>query len=160
VGAFTAVFIGVVAGVLVIVSAVFIETRLRIDDPVGASSVHCVCGAWGILALGLFANGAYGDGLNGVPGTVKGLFFGDAGQLGAECIGIIVNVAWVGGTAAISMKLIDALFGNRAAREDELVGLDVPELGMPGYSDELGDNPGARPQAAPRPSVLTTTVAR
>ena len=160
VGAFTAVFIGAVAGVLVIVSAVFIETKLHIDDPVGASSVHAVCGAWGILALGLFANGAYGEGMNGVPGTVKGLFFGDAGQLAAECIGIAVNIAWVGSTAAISMKLVDAVFGNRAAREDELHGLDVPELGMPGYSDEQGDNPGARPQVAPRPSVVTATVSR
>ena len=63
-----AILIGVVAGVLVINSAMFIENVLKIDDPVGASSVHGACGAWGILALGLFADGRYGDGWNGVPG--------------------------------------------------------------------------------------------
>ena len=75
-----AIFIGLVAGVLVVVSAMFIETVLKIDDPVGASSVHGVCGAWGILSLGLFADGRYGDGWNGVPGTVRGLFYGDPVQ--------------------------------------------------------------------------------
>jgi Amt family ammonium transporter len=146
VGAFTSIFIGGVAGMLVIASAIFIETKLRVDDPVGASSVHGVCGAWGVLSLGLFANGAYGDGMNGVAGPVRGLFFGDAGQLGAECIGVLVNLVWVGGAAAISMKLIDAVLGNRPAREDELMGLDIPEMGMSGYADEQGDNVGARPQ--------------
>jgi len=79
----TAIFIGAVAGVLVIVSALFIENTLKIDDPVGASSVHGTCGAWGILSLGLFADGRYGEGWNGVPGTVRGLMYGDAGQLAA-----------------------------------------------------------------------------
>ena len=148
VGAFTAIFIGLVAGALVIISAVFIETKLRVDDPVGASSVHGVCGAWGIISLGLFANGSYGEGTNGVAGPVRGLLFGDPGQFAAECIGLLVNVTWVGTTAAISMKVIDAIFGNRPSREDEVLGLDVPEMGMPGYSDEQGDNVGARPQVA------------
>ena len=69
---------------LVIVSAMFIENTLKIDDPVGASSVHGVCGAWGICRLGLFADGRYGDGWNGVPGPVRGLFYGDPAQLAAE----------------------------------------------------------------------------
>ena len=88
-----AILIGVVAGVLVIDSAMFIENALKIDDPVGASSVHGVCGAWGILSLGLFADGRYGDGWNGVPGKVTGLFYGDGKQFVAECIGILVCVA-------------------------------------------------------------------
>jgi Amt family ammonium transporter len=145
VGAFTSVFIGAVAGVLVIVSAVFIETRLRVDDPVGASSVHGVCGAWGALSVGLFANGAYGDGMNGVAGPVRGLFFGDGGQLAAQCIGVLTNVVWVGLATALAMKVVNALFMNRSAREDEVVGLDIPEMGMPGYADEQGDNTGGRP---------------
>ena len=91
-----AILIGVVAGVLVINSAMFIENVLKIDDPVGASSVHGACGAWGILSLGLFADGRYGDGWNGVPGKVTGLFYGDGKQFVAECIGILVCVAWVG----------------------------------------------------------------
>ena len=66
-------------GVLVIVAAVFcMIQKLKIDDPVGAFAVHGVNGFWGVLALGLFADGSYGDGWNGVPGTVKGLFYGDA----------------------------------------------------------------------------------
>ena len=68
------------SGVLVIWAALFVETTLKIDDPVGAIAVHGFNGTWGIVALGLFANGTYGDGLNGVPGTVKGLFYGDSGQ--------------------------------------------------------------------------------
>ena len=72
-----AMFIGLVSGMLVIASAMFIENTLKIDDPVGASSVHGVCGAWGIVALGLFADGRYGDGWNGVAGPVRGLLYGD-----------------------------------------------------------------------------------
>ena len=153
VGAFSAVLIGGVAGVLVIVSAVFIETKLRVDDPVGASSVHGVCGAWGVLSLGLFANGTYGDGLNGVAGPVRGLFFGDPSQLAAQCVGVLVNLVWVGVTAAIAMKLVDGLLGNRPSREDEVLGLDVPELGMSGYVDEQGDHTGARPPTPSRPAL-------
>ena len=74
----SAVIIGGIAGVLVVWSVLFIERTLKIDDPVGAVSVHGVCGAWGVLSLGLFADGAYGDGWNGVEGTVRGLFYGDA----------------------------------------------------------------------------------
>ena len=72
--------IGAISGVLVCVAVFFIEGTLKVDDPVGAISVHGVNGAWGVLSLGLFADGKYGDGWNGVPGTVTGLFYGDASQ--------------------------------------------------------------------------------
>ncbi len=134
VGSGSAVFIGAVAGVLVIESTLHVERTLRIDDPVGAISVHGVNGAWGIVALGLFADGRYGDGINGVAGGVRGLFAGDAGQLAANVVGIVVNVAWVGTTTALSLGLLGKLVGNRPSVEDELSGLDVPELGMPGYA--------------------------
>ena len=134
----TAVFIGAVAGVLVIVSAMFVENTLKIDDPVGASSVHGVCGAWGILSVGLFADGRYGDGWNGVPGTVRGLFYGDASQLGASCIGIIANVAWVSLTTFLFFRVLGAFARARAAAEDEVGGLDVPEMGIEGYAVEGG----------------------
>lgn len=133
-----AVFIGGVAGVLVIISAVFIETKLKIDDPVGASSVHGVCGAFGILSVGLFSNGKYGAGLNGVDGNVTGLFYGDAGQLGASLIGILTNIVWAGGVAFITMKVLDKLVGNRSSQEDEINGLDVPEMGVEGYPADPG----------------------
>jgi Amt family ammonium transporter len=131
-----AILIGAVAGVLVIVSAMFIETTLRIDDPVGAASVHGVCGAWGILSVGLFADGQYGSGWNQVPGTVRGLFYGDASQLAASLLGIVVCVIWVGGVTFCVMKVVDSLFGNRARVEDERGGLDVPEMGIEGYGAE------------------------
>jgi Amt family ammonium transporter len=131
-----AVFIGLCAGVLVIVSAMFIEKTLRIDDPVGASSVHGVCGAWGIVSLGLFADGRYGDGWNGVPGTVRGLVYGDPSQLAASCIGIVVCVTWVGTMTFVALRIIGALAGNRVSPQDEIGGLDVPEMGIEGYAVE------------------------
>jgi Amt family ammonium transporter len=130
------VFIGLVAGVLVINAALFIENVLKIDDPVGASSVHGACGTWGILALGLFADGRYGEGWNGVPGKVRGLFYGDAGQLAAGCIGILACVLWAGTAAYLALRAIGALVGNRVPPRDEIVGLDVPEMGMEGYATE------------------------
>jgi ammonium transporter, Amt family len=132
----SAVLIGLVAGVLVIRAALFIEQRLKIDDPVGAIAVHGACGAWGILALGLLADGRYGDGFNGVPGGVKGLFYGDSGQFFAACIGIVTNVAWVGSVTFLALRTIGALVGNRSAAQDEIDGLDVSEMGGPGYAPD------------------------
>ena len=73
----------------------FVEGTLKIDDPVGAISVHGVNGAWGVLSLGLFADGTYGDGWNGVPGKVTGLFYGDAQQFCAQCIGTLTCFVFV-----------------------------------------------------------------
>src|SRR5664280_2789569 len=91
VSSWAAVLIGFLAGIIVVYSALFFEHKMKIDDPVGAISVHGVCGAFGVLTLGLFANGQYGDALNGVPGTVKGLFYGDPSQFMAEVVGVITN---------------------------------------------------------------------
>ena len=132
------IFIGLVAGVLVITSALFIENTLKIDDPVGASSVHGACGAWGILSLGLFADGRYGDGWNGVPGPVRGVFYGDPSQFVASCVGILVCVIWVGAVTFITMRALGALVGNRSSPEDEVGGLDVPEMGIEGYAVDGG----------------------
>jgi ammonium transporter, Amt family len=132
----TAIFIGAVAGVLVIGSALFIENTLKIDDPVGASSVHGTCGAWGILSLGLFADGRYGEGWNGVPGTVRGLFYGDAGQLVASGAGIVTAVLWAGTMTFLTLKTINLLVRNRVSAHDEVGGLDVPEMGIEGYALE------------------------
>jgi Amt family ammonium transporter len=138
VGAPSAVLIGAVAGVLVVLSSMFIERTLKIDDPVGASSVHGTCGAWGVLSLGLFANGSYPDGLNGVPGPVRGLFFGDSGQFVAECIGVLVNCVYVGAMTALALFVINKLVGNRVSADDEITGLDIPEMGVHGYGSEVG----------------------
>ena len=130
----SAALIGLISGVLVIEAAFFIEKKLRIDDPVGAVAVHGVNGAWGIIALGLFADGTYGDGWNGVAGTVKGLFYGDASQFFAQIIGVGVNIIYVGAIGWVVFKLIDKTVGNRVSAQDELDGLDVPEMGTEGYS--------------------------
>jgi Amt family ammonium transporter len=136
VSSLSALVIGAIAGILVIASTLFVERTLRVDDPVGAISVHGVNGLWGVLALGLFADGSYGDGLNGVTGTVRGLFYGDAGQLGAELIGIAANFIYVGITGVLSFTAIDRLVGNRVSLEDEMGGLDLAEMGMEGYTSD------------------------
>jgi ammonium transporter, Amt family len=143
VSSWAAAFIGAVAGVLVILAAIFIDTKLRIDDPVGASAVHGVNGAWGILSLGLFANGVYGQGLNGVAHGVTGLFYGDKGQLVASVIGILVNIAYVAPVAALAFFIIGKVVGNRVEAEDEINGLDLSEMGVHGYSADPGPAVGA-----------------
>jgi Amt family ammonium transporter len=136
--------IGACAGVLVIWSVFFFD-KIKIDDPVGAGSVHGVCGAFGVLCLGLFADGTYGAGWNnvgwhdymGVAGQgVTGLFYGDAKQFFAQVIGVTVCIAWnvvIGGVAFFIVgKLVG---GNRVAPEIEIAGLDIPEMGAPGYPE-------------------------
>ncbi|NNN05610.1 MAG: ammonium transporter [Elusimicrobia bacterium] len=133
VGTGAACLIGLIAGVLVVEAAFFVERRLMIDDPVGAIAVHGVNGAWGCLALGLFADGSYGDGLNGVAGGVRGLFYGDGGQLAAQCVGVAANFVFVGLASLALYKILDLTVGNRVDRETEIKGLDIPELGVEAY---------------------------
>jgi len=128
-----AVLIGVVAGWLVVRAVIAIERRFRIDDPVGAIAVHGVCGAWGALALGLFADGTYGAGWNGVAGPVRGLLFGDPGQLGAQLVGVVTNAAFVFAGAYGFFRLIDRAMGNRVSAEVESIGLDSLEMGADAY---------------------------
>lgn len=133
VGPVSSCIIGLIAGIIVVESVFFVEGKLKIDDPVGAISVHGVNGAWGCLALGLFADGTYGDGWNGVAGTVTGLFYGDASQFAAQAIGVFSNIVYVSIISFIIFKLLDIIVGNRVKPEDELAGLDIPEMGVPGY---------------------------
>lgn len=131
----SAFIIGLVAGILVCLAVPFIENKFKLDDPVGAISVHGVNGFWGILALGLFADGTYGDGVNGVAGGVKGLFFGDAGQFFAQLICLGVLIVWGFGVSFVFFKVLDKVWGLRIAPEDELEGLDIPEMGVLAYPD-------------------------
>jgi Amt family ammonium transporter len=141
VGAF---IIGAIAGVLVVWSVFFVE-RMGIDDPVGAISVHGANGAWGLIAVGLFSDGSYGAGWNAVGAAsymgqagrgVTGLFYGDPSQLVAQCVEAGTCIAWnvVAGGAAFWL-IGKAIGGNRVSAETELGGLDVPEMGVPGYPD-------------------------
>jgi ammonium transporter, Amt family len=131
----SAAIIGLVAGILVIEAAFFIEKKLKIDDPVGAVAVHGFNGMWGVLALGLFADGTYGDGWNGVKGTVTGLFYGDASQFLAQIIGVCVNIIYVAAIGWAVFKIIGKITGGiRVSAKDELEGLDIPEMGIEGYA--------------------------
>jgi Amt family ammonium transporter len=127
--------VGGISGILVCVSCMFVENTLKIDDPVGAISVHGVNGAFGVLSLGLFADGSYGDGWNGVAGTVKGLFYGDASQFKAQCIGVAANFVWVFTTFFIFFKVCDMIWGIRVSKETEMEGLDIPETGAYAYPE-------------------------
>jgi Amt family ammonium transporter len=130
-----AVLIGLIAGVLVVWSVLFIDGVLKVDDPVGAISVHGACGAWGVLSVGLFADGVYGDAFNGVPGTVRGLFYGDAGQFIAQAIGTVANVVFIFAVSWAFFKVCDLVMGLRVAPEVEIEGLDIPEMGALAYPD-------------------------
>jgi ammonium transporter, Amt family len=130
-----AVTIGLVAGVLCCVSVFFVERKLKVDDPVGAVSVHGTCGAWGLIGLGLFADGTYGDGLNNVSGTVKGLFYGGAAQFFAEVIGVVVNFVFVFGVMYAFFTVLNRIIPLRVPAEIELEGLDRYEVGVEAYPD-------------------------
>ncbi len=132
----SAVLIGGIAGVLVCASVFFVERNLKVDDPVGAISVHGTCGLWGILSLGLLADGTYGDGWNGVNGAVRGLFYGDASQFVAQAIGGVANVVGVGVMAYVAYQVTALVVGgHRVSAEVEELGLDLPEMGALGYPD-------------------------
>ena len=126
--AWAALAIGTISGILVCYSVYFVEHRLKIDDPVGAVSVHGVNGLWGTLSLGLFADGTYGD--------VKGLLFGGGfGQLGAQLIGIFTLILVVFSLSYLLFKLLDKTIGMRVSAEEELTGLDIPVHGAVCYPE-------------------------
>lgn len=132
-----ACIIGLVAGVLVCLSCAFFENVVKIDDPVGAISVHGTNGLWGVLSVGLFADGTsnYGGSWNGVTGSVTGLFYGDASQLVAQLIGISTLIGVVF-TISMAINLaIEFFIGHRVSAETELAGLDIPEMGQLGYPE-------------------------
>jgi len=141
---FWAFVIGAVAGILVCWSVFFVENTLKVDDPVGAVSVHGTCGAWGVLSLGVFADGTYGDGFNNVPGTVRGLLYGDPSQFIAQIIGTMTNLGFIFAASWVFFKAVDAVMGMRVSAEVELEGLDVPEMGTHGYPEIQGPSPVVR----------------
>jgi Amt family ammonium transporter len=140
--------IGTVAGLLVVLAISFVENKLKVDDPVGAIAVHGVNGSFGVLAVGLFANGKYGAGWNATTegkganlSGVTGIFhsFGDGiGQLGAQAIGVVVLWTVMFGLAFAWFKFSNLITPIRSKEEDELVGLDLPEMGVLAYPEFTG----------------------
>jgi len=109
--------------------------RIRIDDPVGAISVHGTCGLFGVLCVGIFADGTafYGGSWNGVDGSVKGLLYGDVGQFVAQLIGCLTLLVWAFGFSYVFFKILDMLMGMRVDPEVEVEGLDLDETGVLAY---------------------------
>jgi Amt family ammonium transporter len=132
-----AVIIGLIAGVLVCLSVEFVEKVMKVDDPVGAISVHGTNGLWGVIAVGLFADGKsnYGGSWNGVDGSVKGLFYGDPSQLVAQLIGVATLIGFVFTFSFVVNLIIDAVVGQRVSAESELGGMDLPEMGALCYPE-------------------------
>ncbi len=123
-----AVLIGLSAGAIVVLSVLFLDQVLHIDDPVGAVSVHGVCGFFGTICVGLFASPAYSG------GEVAGLFYGGGfAQLGVQLIGALSVMLWVMATTAVMFFAIKYSVGLRVSREEELRGLDIGEHGMEAY---------------------------
>jgi Amt family ammonium transporter len=143
-----AAVIGSIAAVLVVESVFIVERRFKVDDPVGAISVHGVNGCFGVLAVGIFANGSYGGGWNGSDVTgVKGIIKGTDGwgQLGAQALGALVIATVIFGIAFAFFKIQNALTkgGIRPSAEDELAGLDLPEMGVLAYPEFSGSWSGS-----------------
>ena len=134
VDSWAAALIGAIAGVIVVVS-VFFWDRVGVDDPVGAISVHGVNGTFGMLCVGIFANGKYGLDFNGVPGKVTGILYGDSGQLAAQILACVT--VWVFGFAMayVWFKLSNFIAPLRVSADVEVQGLDGPEMGALGYPD-------------------------
>ncbi len=125
--AFGAIVIGIVAGILVVFGVWLLDYVLRIDDPVGAVAVHCLNGIWGTIAVGLFATTSAPE-----NDTLVGLFYGGGFDLlGKQLLGILSVGAWTAVTITIAFLIIKATVGIRVSEEEEIVGLDPTEHGLP-----------------------------
>lgn len=128
--AFGAIVIGAVSGVLVVFGVWLLDEKLRIDDPVGAVAVHCLNGIWGTIAVGLFATDT--SPAFATAGIEKGLFYGGGfHQLGLQLIGFAAVAAWTAITITIAFAVIKATVGLRVSEEEEIIGLDAVEHGLP-----------------------------
>ncbi len=141
----SSVVIGVLAGLLVCGGVLFNERVLKIDDPCGAISVHGYCGWLGAVCVGIFADGVYGSGWNGVGVTsylgragqgVTGLIHGDTRQFLVQLGGATLYAIWAFGATYVVFTLVNKVKSMRVAPEVEEEGLDVPEFGMPGYPED------------------------
>jgi Amt family ammonium transporter len=131
-----ACIIGVIAGMLVCGGVWFFDHVAHVDDPCGAISVHGLCGAWGVIAVGLFADGSYGAGWNGVKSNVTGLFYnGDPGQLWAQIAHVLIGFVWAWGLMWLLFKVAQHFMAIRVEPAVELEGIDMPEFGSLGYPD-------------------------
>lgn len=141
----SAVIIGILAGLLVDAGVLFNERVLKVDDPCGAVSVHGYCGWFGAVCVGIFADGTYGAGWNGVGATtylgkagqgVTGLLHGDLSQFWTQLGGATLTAIYAFGGTYVVFKIVNSIRSMRVSKESERSGLDVPEFGMMAYPED------------------------
>jgi Amt family ammonium transporter len=152
-----AVAVGAIAGVVVVMAVWFFDAR-GVDDCVGAISVHGVCGLWGVLSVGIFGNGDYGAGWNGVvrdeyvkqygSDGVRGILYGDASQLAMQAIDCVVLVTFGFIMAFVWFKVSNLITPLRVSAAVELEGLDMPEMGALGYPEFIHHSANAADKPA------------
>jgi Amt family ammonium transporter len=142
----SATIIGVIAGVIVCYGVLFFERVVKVDDPCGAISVHGLCGWFGAVSVGIFADGTYGSGWNGVGATsylghagqgVTGLLHGDTHQFLVQLGGATLCAIWAFGATFAVFTVVNKVKSMRVKPEVEEEGLDVPEFGMPAYPEDM-----------------------
>jgi ammonium transporter, Amt family len=141
----SAVVIGILAGILVCLGVLFNERVIKVDDPCGAISVHGYCGWLGAVSVGIFADGTYGAGWNGIGATtylgkaglgITGLLYGDTSQFWMQLGGATLCAIYAFGFTYLVFSLVNAVWPLRVDKEAELEGLDVPEFGMLAYPED------------------------
>ena len=148
--AFGATVIGAVAGLLVVFGVWLLDHKLRIDDPVGAVAVHCLNGIWGTIAVGLFATAsAPGYSIANAAGEqITGLFYGGGFELlGLQLTGFASVAVWTAITITVTFLIIKATIGIRASREEEIIGLDATEHGLPSAYAGFAMHPDYAPES-------------
>jgi ammonium transporter, Amt family len=142
----SSVIIGALAGIIVCLGVLFNDRVTKIDDPCGAISVHGFCGFFGAVCVGIFADGTYGAGWNGVGaqsylGTagrgVTGLLYGDTSQFLCQLLGATLCVVWAFGLTYVVFSIVNKVKSMRVSPDDELEGLDVPQFGLPCYPEDV-----------------------
>ncbi len=128
-----AVVIGTIGGIIIMVGMWFNEWKLKIDDPIGAVPCHGYNGLWGLIAVGIFADGTYGG--------VSGLIVGETGQLVAQVIDAATVAIWALATGFIMFGILKYTVGIRVSADEELSGLDVQEHGTSAYPEFQGSGP-------------------
>ncbi len=141
----SSVVIGLLAGVIVDLGVLFNERVIKVDDPCGAISVHGYCGWFGAVCVGIFADGTYGAGWNGVGAAsylgkagqgVTGLIHGDVTQFFTQLGGATLCAIYAFGFTYIVFSIVNSIRSMRVSKEVELEGLDVPEFGLPAYPED------------------------
>jgi Amt family ammonium transporter len=141
----SAVVIGILAGIVVCLGVLFNERVIKVDDPCGAISVHGYCGWLGAVSVGIFADGAYGAGWNGVGAAtylgkagqgVTGLLYGDTSQFLTQLGGATLCAIYAFGFTYVVFKIVNAIVPLRVTKEVEQEGLDIPEFGMLAYPED------------------------